>query len=192
MSTPSIKGVAVQYVANVLDRLIAEGKLERADLERKLGEEELELLDEHVIPGLWYPMASFGRLLEFSLDAEGRPREKWPLAGYEAAEELLSADAYRDLVDSGTRRGDRSGFALVHLVPLFLNFSKWSYEADPGDGSIYRVGVAEAEPMPDAVIAVAQGIIEYLSQLVRGHAVVVSSLRIGRDRIVFSARKPQD
>jgi len=188
MSTPSIKGVAFQLVTGAFERLLAEGKLERAELETKLAEEDLALLDGEIIPGLWYPMASFGRLLEFALEVQGHSREHWPRAGFEAAEGLLSAEAYRSLVDSGTQRGDRSGFALVHLVPLFLNFSKWSFDPEPSDGSVYRVGVAEAGPMPDAVVAIIQGVIEYLSQLVRGHRVAVSSQRVGRDRIILTAQ----
>jgi hypothetical protein len=188
MSTPSIKGVAFQLLTGAFEELLAEGKLERADLEKKLSEEDLALLDGEIIPGLWYPMASFGRLLEFALEAQGHSREHWPQAGFEAAEKLLSADAYRGLVESGTQRGDRSGFALVHLVPLFLNFSKWTFDPEPDDGSLYRVGVSEAEPMPDAVVAIIQGIIEYLSQLVRGQRVVVSSQRVGRDRVILTAQ----
>jgi hypothetical protein len=191
MSTPSIKGVAFQFVTSAVEELLAEGKLERAELETKLPEEDLALLDGEIIPGLWYPIASFGRLLELALAADGRSRERWPQVGFEAAEELLSAETYRGLVDSGTQRGDRSGFALVHLVPLFLNFSKWSFEPEPEDGSVYRVGVAEAEPMPDAAVALIQGIIEYLSQLVRRRRLSVSSQRVGRDRIIFSAQIPR-
>jgi hypothetical protein len=191
MSTPSIKGVAFKFVASAVEGLLAEGKLERAELETKLAEEDLALLDGEIIPGLWYPIASFGRLLEFALAASGVSRENWPQVGFEAAEELLSADTYRGLVDSGTQRGDRSGFALVHLVPLFLNFSKWSFEPEPGEGSVYRVEVAEAEPMPDAFVAIVQGIIEYLSQLVRGQRLAVSSERLGPDRIVLRAQMPR-
>jgi hypothetical protein len=190
MSTPSIKGVAFQFVANAVEGLLVEGKLERADLETKLAEEDLALLDGEIVPGLWYPIASFGRLLEFVLETDGSTRESWPQLGFEAAEQLLSADAYRGLVDSGARRGDRSGFTLVHLVPLFLNFSEWSFDPEPGDGSVYRVEIAQAEPMPDAVVAIAQGFIEYLSQTVRGSRLAVSSERVGRDRIVFRAQRP--
>ncbi len=44
--------------------------------------------------------------------------------------------------------------------------------------------------MSDAVVAVVQGIIEYLSRLVRGHRLDVSSERLGRDRIVLRAKMP--
>ena len=71
-----------------------------------------------------------------------------------------SIHAYQGLVDPATRSADRSGLTLVHLVPLFLNFSGWRFEPEPDDGRIYRVWVAEAEPVPDAVVALAQGIIE--------------------------------
>ena len=190
MSTPSIKGVAFKFVVDAFEELRAAGKLERAELEMKLAEEDLALLDGEIVPGLWYPMASFGRLLEFALVAQSRSREQWPQVGFEAAERLLSAETYRGLVDSGTQRGDRSGFALVHLVPLFLNFSKWSFDPEPSDGSVYRVGVAEAEPMPDSVVAIVQGVIEYLSQLVRGHRLVLSSQRVGSGRIILTAQMP--
>jgi hypothetical protein len=190
MSTPSVKGVAFQFVVNAIEGLLAEGKLERADLETKLAEEDLALLDGEIIPGLWYPIANFGRLLEFALEVDGRPRETWPQVGFDAAEELFSAAAYRGLVDSAARRVDRSGFTLVHLVPLFLNFSEWSFEPEPGDGSVYRVEIAQAEPMPDSFVAVAQGMIEYLSQLVRGSRLSVSGERVGRDRIVLRAQLP--
>jgi hypothetical protein len=189
MSTPSVKGVAFQFVSNAFEKLLDEGKLERADLETKLAEEDLALLDGEIIPGLWYPIESFGRLLELALAAQGQSREDWPQVGFEAAEELLSADAYRGLVDSGARRGERSGFTLVHLVPLFLNFSEWSFDPEPDDGSVYRVEIAQAEPLPDALVAILQGFIEYLSQMVRGSRLSVSSEWLDRDRLVFRARK---
>jgi hypothetical protein len=111
--------------------------------------------------------------------------------GFDAAQELLSGDTYRALVDSGARRGDRSGFTLVHLVPLFLNFSEWSFDPEPVDGSVYRLEIAQAEPLPDAVVAIVQGVIEYLSQMVRGKRLIVSGERIGRDRIVLRAQQPR-
>jgi hypothetical protein len=187
MTAPSIKGVAFQFVVTALERLVADGKVDRAGLEAKLAEEDLANLDGSLIPGLWYPIESFGRMLEFALEKQGLPRAEWPRAGFEVAESLLSANAYEGMIQAATKRRERSGSVLVHLVPLFLNFSSWHFEQEPGDGSVYRVSVTDAEALPDAAVAVAQGIIEYLSARVRSYRVRVSSSRPDRGRVVFRA-----
>jgi hypothetical protein len=187
MSTPSIKGVAFQFVVGAIQRLEAEGKVGRDELEAKLAEEDLEILDGTLIPGLWYPIESFGRMLAFAFEKQGIPRREWARAGFEVAESLLSANAYEGMIQAAEKRGERSGSVLVHLVPLFLNFSSWRFEQEPGDGSVYRVTVTEAEALPDAAIAVAEGILEYLSVRVRGYRVQVSSRRVDRSELVFRA-----
>jgi len=189
MREPSVKGAVVQLVAKAIEQLVAEGKLDQAALEAELAAEDRALLDGELVPGLWYPIASFERLLMFALEKEGSPPENWPQLGFEAAEQLLSGHAYEGMVRAASKRGDRSGFALVHLVPLFLNFSEWRFEQDPGDGSVYHVEATDAEPLPDAFVALLQGIIEYLSQRVRGIRLSVSGERVARDRIVFRATR---
>ena len=187
MSVPSIKGVAFQFLVNAIEQDISEGKFDGAAFEAKLAEEDLEILQGEILPGLWYPIESFGRLLSLTFEMEGRPWEEWAQVGFEAAQKVLGAGAYESTVGAASNRGERSGFALVHLVPLFLNFSSWSFEQDPGDGSIYHVTVEGAQPLPEAVVALVQGVIEYFSVRVRGYRVSVSSERLGRDRIRFRA-----
>ena len=187
MSVPSIKGVAFQFLVKTIEQRVAEGKIDRAAFEAKLAEEDRSLLEDEIVPGLWYPIESFGRLLELTLEMEGRPREQWAQAGFEAAKAVLGAQAYERLVGVASKRGDRSGFVLVHLAPLFLNFSSWSFEQDPSDGSLYHLNVSDAAALPEAAVALARGVIEYLSERVRGCHLSVSSERLGRDRIVFRA-----
>jgi hypothetical protein len=187
VGVPSIKGVAFQFVASAIERLVAEGKIERGEIEAKVAEEDRKILEGPPIPGLWYPVASFGRLLEFALEKDGRPREEWPQVGFEIARSLLAARTYEGMIEAASKRGDRSGLTLVHLVPLFMNFSSWSFEQGPDDGSVYHVNVEQAEALPDSLVAIAQGVIAYLSLRVRGYRVSVSSERPGRGRIVFRA-----
>jgi hypothetical protein len=187
MTVPSIKGVAFQFLANAIEQDIAEGKFDRAAFEAKVAEEDLEILQGEIFPGLWYPIESFGRLLALTFEMQGRPRGQWAQAGFESAEKVFSTGAYGSAVGAASNQGERSGFALVHLVPLFLNFSSWSFEQDPGDGSIYHVTAEGAAPMPEAFVALVQGVLEYFSVRVRGYRVSVSSERLGRDRILFRA-----
>jgi hypothetical protein len=187
MGVPSIKGVALQFLLDTIEQRIAEGRIDRAAFESMLGDEELKIIDSEILPGLWYPIESYGRMLELALKMEGRPREQWAEAGFEAAQSVLSNEAYGRLVEDAAKRGKRSGFALMHVVPLFLNFSSWSYEQDPGDGSVYHVNVTQAESLPRALVALLEGVMSYLSQRVRGNRLKVSSERLGPDRILFRA-----
>jgi hypothetical protein len=60
MAVPSIKGTAFQSVVEHLRRLLEAGWLSPDDLELRLEAEDLRLLDEKVLPGLWYPLAATG------------------------------------------------------------------------------------------------------------------------------------
>jgi hypothetical protein len=190
MQVASIKGIAFQFVWNGLDDLRREGKLDRAELEARLPAEDLELLDQEVVSGLWYPITSFRRLLAFALEKEGRPPSNWPQRGYEVAEILLANKTYKDFLAAAVQRGDRSGFTLTQLGTLLLNFSKWSFEEEPADGSMFHVVVDEAAELPDELIGLAEGFIAFLSLRVLGRPVEVSSERVGPDRVVFRAMDP--
>jgi hypothetical protein len=50
------KGTAIASVVEDLNRLLQEGKISREELEARLEANDLEVLDQKIVPALWHPM----------------------------------------------------------------------------------------------------------------------------------------
>jgi hypothetical protein len=191
MAVASIKGVAVQLVADAIQKLLSTGSITRDELEVALEKQDLELLDGGVVPGLWYPISSFARLLTLALERDGRTEpEDWTRVGFEIANKLLAGRAHQEVVSTAKSWGDRSGFALVNLAPLFLNFSSWSFEKESRSSRLFRVEVTDAREFPDVLRYMGQGVVEFLATQVQGRPVEVVSDRPAPDLVVFRTVRP--
>jgi hypothetical protein len=60
MASATIKGVAFQSVAEDVIRLRQSGAISEADLRAAIKPDEIKYLDEVVVPGLWYPLGTYG------------------------------------------------------------------------------------------------------------------------------------
>jgi hypothetical protein len=199
MAVPSIKGAAFQSVVEDLRRLLEAGRLSREQLELKLEADDLRLLDEKVLPGLWYPLTTYQRLTELLMHAEGQGKIAYVIArGARAAERLFAAGLYHQLV-----RGDEIGAEkraqserwseheanlMTTLAGAMFNVSRWRYVGDPGVSSTSRIEVSEAEALPEVSRWAAQGFVEYTTSRLSGVSTRVSSERPTPDRIVFTLR----
>ncbi len=186
---PSIKGVLLQLATETLQRLMDLGRVRREELEARLAPEDLEILDQKIVAGLWYPVATLGRVLEIT--HQGRGVDGSPEAavgvGVDAARRLFSSQIYRDYLASAETRGPRSaGVALVRLAPLLCNFTRWSYDPGAADSDRFVVGVENAREFPDVLRFIAQGCIQYLAERVNECPVRLTSERPSPDRIVYT------
>jgi hypothetical protein len=186
---PSIKGVLLELAVEALQRLIELGRVRREDLEARLSPEDLEILDQKIVPGLWYPIATLGRLLEIT--HQGRGVDGSPEAavgvGVDAARRLFSSQIYRDYLTTAETRGPRNaGGALVRLAPLLCNFTRWSYEPGPPESDRFVVEVQNAREFPDVLRFIAQGCIQYLAERVNECPVRLTSERPAPDRILYT------
>lgn len=182
---PSVKGIVVQLAVDAVNQLLAQGKLSREALEARLEADDLNILDQKVLPGLWYGLASFDRLLDVAT-ADGRAHggpEAVAELGRRSAPQLLDSEHYGALVDAARGAGKLAGPRLLRLAPLLVNFGRWSFKPD---GKSASVEVSEATGFPEILRYLAQGLIAYLSERVGGRPVQVASQRPAPDRIVFA------
>ena len=181
----SIKGVALQSVTEDVQRLRREGRIRDIDLRTWLKPEDEELLDEVTSPSLWYPIASYGRMLELLCHVEGDGQESYLIArGVRAAERMMQASAYRHVLQSADRWGDRAGEMMIQIAGSFYDFTRWSLHREEG-GQRYRLQVEDAGDFPDAARWTAQGFVQVLFARMGRRPVTVRSRRPSPDRIVY-------
>ena len=197
MGVPSIKGTAFQSVVEDLQGLVATGRISEAELEARLQAEDLRILRDKVLSGLWYPLATYRRLTEVLLAVEGGGRPEYVVRrGARAAERLFAAGLYLQLergAEIGAEkraRGEgwtaREGNLVASLAGAIFNVSRWRFTVD--SESVHRIEVSEAEELPEVSRLAAQGFVEYTASRLSGAPVRVSSERPARGRIVFTLR----
>jgi hypothetical protein len=197
VGVPSIKGTAFQSVVEDLQALVGAGRIARDELEARLPAEDLRLLEEKVLPGLWYPLASYRRLTEVLLQVEGGGRPEYVVRrGARAAERLFAAGLYLQL-ERGDEIGrekrargegwtEREGNLVSSLAGAIFNVSRWRFTV--GSDAVHRIEVSDAEELPEVSRLAAQGFVEYTATRLGG-PVRVTSQRLGRGRIVFTLHR---
>ncbi|TFG98605.1 MAG: hypothetical protein E4H11_00185 [Myxococcales bacterium] len=199
MPVPSIKGTAIQGVVDDLQQLIAAGRITRDRLEARLDAEDLRILDDKLLPGMWYPLSSYRRLTEALIEIDGGGRRDYVVRrGARAAERLFAAGLYlqlergEEIGAEKRKRGEgwteREGNLVASLAGAIFNVSRWRFRVDADDPAIHHIEVAEAEELPEVSRLAAQGFIEYTATRLSAAPVRVTSERVGRDRIVFTLR----
>jgi hypothetical protein len=186
--TPSIKGTAFQSVVDDVQRLLAERRLSREQLEASLTAEDLRSLDAKISPASWYPIASYARLVELLAEKEAGGHTEAYLVGrgVRSAQRLSAAGIYPQLDASAERMGARVGTVVVTLARVIYNFTRWHYEADPsGD---FRIRVEEATAFPDAARFATQGFIQQVATQTAGRPLRVTSERPSPDVVLYHAR----
>ncbi len=191
-SRPSIKGIVLQLAVEAVHRLCSAGLIDRGQLEVRLHSEDLALLEQKILPGVWYPIATLSRLLELTTygDVSEGGLEAVVNVGVRAAKRLFTSQIYKDYVkttETFTPRG--AGAALVRLAPLLCNFTQWTYHADPEPSDTFRIEVQNAAEFSDLLRFIAQGCIQYLGERVNRRPIRVTSARPNPDRIVYLGRR---
>jgi hypothetical protein len=191
-SAPSLKGSVFQAAPEDLNRLLAEGHLTRESLEARLEAEDVELLDHKILPTAWYPIASYGRMVELLADLEaGADREAYFVArGTRAAARISGAGTYQQLETTSEQLGPRVGKIVITVAKLFYNFSVWHFDRGE-DLSQWSIRVEDARDLPEANRLAAQGFIAFVGEKVGGQPVEVTSERPRPDQILFHARRAE-
>ena len=199
MAVPSIKGSAFETVVIDLTRLIQVGKIAREAVEARLESEDLQLLDDKVLPGLWYPLASYRRMSELLWEVEGNRDPAYLMArGARSAERLFEAGLYQQMQrgeELGAAKRERGeawsefdGNLMTSLASTIFNVSRWRYRRHPEDVNVNRIEVTGARDLPEVSRWAAQGFIEYMASRMTGVTVLVTSERPAPDRIVYTLR----
>jgi len=202
MAVPSIKGTAFQTVAADVARLVETGRMTREVLEARLEADDLRLLDDKILPGLWYPLACYRRMTELLWEIEGRRNPAYLLArGARAAERLFEVGLYQQMrrgEEMGAEKRQRNedwsefdGNLMTTLAAAIFNVSRWRYRKDSdGPNENRRIEVSEASDLPEVSRLAAQGFIQYMASRLTGVEVRVTSERRTPDLIVFTLRSP--
>jgi hypothetical protein len=186
-----VKGTAMVSVVEDVNRLLAEGRVVRDDLEVQLQRDDLELLDEKVFPSNWYSLGSYGRLTRVLLNAEGRGSLEYLVErGRKAAERLRQAGLYAaQLKVDRDRWGERVGQMMVPLGPAIYRDTFWRVELTDVDGKVsFAIEVDVQADFPDLCRHQTQGFIEHAATYAAGAPVEVTSERVTATRIRFRGR----
>jgi len=189
MASATIKGVAFQSVAADVKALRRSGAVSEADLRGAIKSDEMKYLDEEVVPGLWYPLGTYGRLLDLLCRKEGGDRTEYLIErGVRAAERMMNQGAYKDFLTAANRWGERAGQAMVHLAKALYGGTRWSASYS-GEEHTAEIVVEDAGEFPEAARYAAQGFVQVLFKRIEGAEVQVASHRPKANRIVYSIRR---
>jgi hypothetical protein len=187
---PSVKGAIFQMAVDAVNQAVEAGRLSQDELELKLEAEDLPFLDEKILVGRWYPVASFDRMVQLTSGPDSTKDPSYLVKrGRRAAEQVLGNQIYGHFSDTIKERGDQSGASVLTLAQLMMNFSRW--ELLPyrnGDPSHFVIDVTEAGPMPDVLRFTAQGFIERVAELMVGGPMQVTSERPTRNHLTFTGQ----
>lgn len=181
----AVKGSAISSVVEDVQRLITEGRLAAEIVDAALEKADLALLDPaaKILPSIWYPLDSYGRLTELLFHHEGnREIEYLVERGRRAAERLRAAGLYAQLSVDRARWGERIGEVMILLGPQIYRGTVWQIRfAD----FRFVIEVDVPASFPDVCRHQTQGFIEHAASHTRGDRVHMSSERASPTRIVF-------
>jgi hypothetical protein len=187
-----IKGTAFLIARRDLLALVEAGRLSRAALERRLAPGDLALLDPNPLPGSWYPVATYDRMLQVLLDLEGAGDPRYlPERARKGMAALMRSGIYKQLERAETvvrETGDgwfeRTGHILATLPTAFFDRGSWRLSRDERRRGFALEGMG-LEGMTLHVAQIVQGAVEFVAeQLIQARVeVVVQRPREGR--VVF-------
>jgi hypothetical protein len=184
MEVPSIKGSAFHSVVEDVKRLIDEDRVDPSELASHLSAKDRGFLDIEVTPIGWFPIATYGRMLEVLAREEGGndPQAYLCARGAKAAERMLSG-IYESFVSAPGAWGMRVGQMMMGIGKLLYNFTAWNFRAV--EGEIYEIEVIDARDYPEPARYTAQGFLCSFARRASGREMRVTSSRPTPDRIVF-------
>jgi len=189
MASATIKGVAFQSVAADVNRLRRAGVISEADVRSAIKSDEDRYLDGAIVPGLWYPLGVYCRLLDLLCRKEGNDRPEYLIErGARAAERMMSQGAYREYLTAANRWGERAGQAMVQLAKALYGGTLWSASYS-GEAHTAEIVVDDASEFPSSARYAAQGFVQVLFTRIEGAEVVVASHSPRADRVVYTIRR---
>jgi hypothetical protein len=189
MSCPSIRGIALQKTLEDTARLLADGRISRERLEASVKPEDLRLLDETLVPTLWYPIAAYGAYNQLLWEVEGGGREEYLVErGRASARRIFETGTYAQTVETARKwGGDQVARVLISFSSTFYNFMHWEFQGDVYD-SACAIDVRDAADFPDSGRFTAQGFIEQLYSDVLERRLLVRSERPQPDHVLYHIR----
>jgi hypothetical protein len=165
---------------------VEEGRLSREALEARLEAADVALLEQKIVPALWYPIGTYGRLVEILFDVEGgRDTEYLVERGRRAADRIRATGLYSQLSADRTGWGDRIGKILVSIGPAMFKDTIWHFDVVSSGPLRWRIEMRVQPEFPDLCRHSTQGFIDFLTQIYAEGTIRVSSERSSPTLITF-------
>ena len=190
MTTPSIKGTAFASAVTDLQEFLDKGRLTREQLEARLRPEDVEIVDWKILPGDWYPIESYGRILELLGSVAGGGPAYHLQRGRRTAERLFGSGIYKQL-DRAIGAARRAGLVRARSrscspsAARSTTSARWEIVHDPASRRRLRFELRQMEALPENARITIQGFVEWAAEHIVGGAVRVESRRTHPDRIQF-------
>ena len=189
MERPSIKGTAFVSAVGDLQELLDSGRLSREQLETRLRPEDVEIIDSKILPGDWYPIDSYGRILDLLGDVCGGGPSYHVQRGRKAAERLLRSGIYRQLdraIEQRSAKDQQSRIETMLTVGRTLyNFGAWEPLRDQSTDRLLRFELRQMAALPENARLTIQGFVAWAAEHISGGRSRVESRRTSADRILF-------
>ena len=196
---PSMKGSLISELSADVRKLIAGGKVPKAEVERRLTPEDLAILNSEIVVSRWYDVQFYARCSRLVRDILGRGSNEYlSKRGADRGKALIDAGLYQQL-DYANRAKVQQGMTpeerfknfgrdlklLVTLSRSLLNFTQWSTIVDPAHSDRYLIVVDDAGAYPDELAWATEGLIDSISAIHGMGNRMWRHHRIGKDRIEF-------
>jgi hypothetical protein len=171
MAVGSVKGSVLESVVADVVRLLEEGRLSRAELNRRLPRDDVAFLDSTIMPSLWYPLDAYARLVDVLVREDGGDAVDYLVRrGRRTAERLYKAGLYRQLDATLEHWGETFGALMETLGVAMFHGTHWTVThvgEGAKDGS-FHIEVMVPENFPECARWSSQGFIEYLGGRAQG------------------------
>jgi hypothetical protein len=189
LERPSIKGTAFVAAVSDLQEMIDSGRLRREQLELRLRPEDVEIIDSKILPGDWYPIESYGRILELLGEVDGGGAAFHIRRGRRTAERLLKSGIYRQLDRAVEQREEKDRASLIAIMltvgRTLYNFGSWEILREQSSDRVLRFELRQMAALPENARITIQGFVEWAAEHILQRRTRVESRRAHGDRILF-------
>jgi len=186
MTEPSIKGSIFKGVIDDFVRLQREGRISQEEVDARLATEDLALLECEITASAWYPIESYGRLMDLLGEIEGGGKDAYFVErGRGSARRLLESGLYQQLSflsrwdnTLGSAGSDLSAeiadYArnlrmVTSLASAIYNVGKWAVEPDTEHPGRVCIAVREAHAYTDPMRLAIEGFLNECARAARDH-----------------------
>jgi len=196
-SDPSVKGSLVLGAVVTVRRHRTQGRISADQLAARLGGPALELVDQKIDIGRWYPVKVFTELLDVDWDVGSRRDPQYMRRqGEQAADRLFDSGIYQQL--NYAERADRVGSArdlkrqatlITTITGSLYNFLRFEVRLSEGRGDALEIVFSNAAVFSEALRHSTEGFMNQINQR-QGSSLRWSSRRDPADVVVFTLPLP--
>jgi hypothetical protein len=194
---PSVKGSLMMGAVVTVRRHRKQGRVSQDQLAARLGGSALELIEQKIDIGRWYPVTVFTELLDLDWEVgSGRDPAYMRRQGEESANRLFDSGIYQQL--SYAERAERVASArdlkrqstlITTITGTFYNFLRFEVRINPQRGDALEIVYANAALFSEALRYSSEGFMNQINQR-QGSKLQWASRRERPDVVVFTLPLP--